>query len=162
MWSLGCVLAEFYIGRPIFPGRNELDQLSCITEVKTVLENLLSETNTNLMHMFTMIVFFYFFRYLDFLLPKWLKNLKFGLTSLVNSIHSHVIHFQQFFRFFFVMFCSTFFCLSCSIKAQRGAQKGVHNFLKTRPLVVVLGSTDYSFLDFIRRCLTYVSFNYFP
>ncbi|XP_056315763.1 dual specificity tyrosine-phosphorylation-regulated kinase 4-like [Danio aesculapii] len=33
MWSLGCVLAEFYTGRPIFPGRNELDQLSCITEV---------------------------------------------------------------------------------------------------------------------------------
>ncbi|KAK7119789.1 hypothetical protein R3I94_021583 [Phoxinus phoxinus] len=33
MWSLGCVLAELDTGRPIFTGRNEPDQLSCIMEV---------------------------------------------------------------------------------------------------------------------------------
>lgn len=27
MWSLGCVLAELYTGRPLFPGENETDQL---------------------------------------------------------------------------------------------------------------------------------------
>ncbi|KAJ7702473.1 hypothetical protein B0H17DRAFT_1327388 [Mycena rosella] len=33
MWSLGCILAELYIGFPIFPGENEQEQLSCIMEV---------------------------------------------------------------------------------------------------------------------------------
>ncbi|ROL48228.1 Dual specificity tyrosine-phosphorylation-regulated kinase 4 [Anabarilius grahami] len=33
MWSLGCVLAELHTGQPIFTGRNELDQLSCIMQV---------------------------------------------------------------------------------------------------------------------------------
>ena len=33
MWSLGCVLAELYTGRPLFPGENETDQLLCIMSV---------------------------------------------------------------------------------------------------------------------------------
>lgn len=33
MWSLGCILAELYLGYPIFPGENEQEQLSCIMEV---------------------------------------------------------------------------------------------------------------------------------
>ncbi|KAJ7670976.1 kinase-like domain-containing protein [Mycena rosella] len=33
MWSLGCILAELYTGRPIFPGENEQEQLSRIMEV---------------------------------------------------------------------------------------------------------------------------------
>ncbi|KAK9872905.1 hypothetical protein WA026_020257 [Henosepilachna vigintioctopunctata] len=33
MWSLGCVLAELYTGRPLFPGENEVEQLACIMEV---------------------------------------------------------------------------------------------------------------------------------
>lgn len=33
MWSVGCVLAELYMGYPIFPGENEVDQLGKIVEL---------------------------------------------------------------------------------------------------------------------------------
>ena len=33
MWSLGCILAELYTGYPLFPGENEVEQLSCIIEI---------------------------------------------------------------------------------------------------------------------------------
>lgn len=33
MWSLGCILAELYMGVPIFPGEDEHEQLACIMEV---------------------------------------------------------------------------------------------------------------------------------
>ena len=33
MWSLGCILAELYTGYPLFPGENEVEQLSCIMEI---------------------------------------------------------------------------------------------------------------------------------
>lgn len=33
MWSLGCILAELYIGRPLLDGENEGDQLACMMEL---------------------------------------------------------------------------------------------------------------------------------
>ena len=33
MWSLGCLLAELYLGEPIFAGSNEQEQLSLIMQV---------------------------------------------------------------------------------------------------------------------------------
>jgi dual specificity tyrosine-phosphorylation-regulated kinase 2/3/4 len=33
MWSTGCILAELYTGRPLFPGENEQDQLACIMQL---------------------------------------------------------------------------------------------------------------------------------
>lgn len=33
MWSLGCLLAELYTGRPLFPGESETDQLLSIMQV---------------------------------------------------------------------------------------------------------------------------------
>merc|ERR1719310_2098719 len=33
MWSLGCLLAELHMARPLFPGDNEVDQLLRITEM---------------------------------------------------------------------------------------------------------------------------------
>jgi serine/threonine protein kinase len=30
IWSLGCILAEMLLGSPIFPGKDEPDQLLCI------------------------------------------------------------------------------------------------------------------------------------
>ena len=33
MWSIGCILAEFYSGKPLFPGRNEKELLVYIIEV---------------------------------------------------------------------------------------------------------------------------------
>ncbi|KAI7872124.1 hypothetical protein BDF14DRAFT_1756773 [Spinellus fusiger] len=36
MWSVGCILAELFTGRPLFPGENEQDQLACIMEIQGV------------------------------------------------------------------------------------------------------------------------------
>ncbi|KAH7422312.1 hypothetical protein KP509_12G003100 [Ceratopteris richardii] len=33
IWSFGCILAELYTGYPLFPGENEVEQLSCMMEV---------------------------------------------------------------------------------------------------------------------------------
>ena len=30
MWSVGCIFAELLVGKPIFPGANEMDQLERI------------------------------------------------------------------------------------------------------------------------------------
>lgn len=32
MWSVGCIFAEMLLGRPIFPGKNHIDQFCVITE----------------------------------------------------------------------------------------------------------------------------------
>ena len=32
MWSVGCFIAEMFIGKPLFPGRSDLEQLPCIFE----------------------------------------------------------------------------------------------------------------------------------
>jgi dual specificity tyrosine-phosphorylation-regulated kinase 2/3/4 len=32
MWSLGCIAAELFIGRPLFAGENEHQQLACMME----------------------------------------------------------------------------------------------------------------------------------
>lgn len=36
MWSLGCILAELYQGRPLLDGENESDQLACMMELLDV------------------------------------------------------------------------------------------------------------------------------
>ena len=33
MWSVGCIFAELLVGKPIFPGKDELDQLEKIQAV---------------------------------------------------------------------------------------------------------------------------------
>lgn len=33
MWSLGCIIAELYIGLPLFPGESEMDQMMLIMEL---------------------------------------------------------------------------------------------------------------------------------
>ncbi len=33
MWSFGCIMAEMYVGFPIFPGNSENDQMSRIIEM---------------------------------------------------------------------------------------------------------------------------------
>ena len=33
MWSLGCVLAELYLGWPLFPGATEYDQMCYISQM---------------------------------------------------------------------------------------------------------------------------------
>lgn len=34
MWSLGCVLAELYLGWPLYPGASEYDQIRYITQTQ--------------------------------------------------------------------------------------------------------------------------------
>jgi serine/threonine protein kinase len=30
MWSIGCIFAEMHVGRPLFPGMNDADELDAI------------------------------------------------------------------------------------------------------------------------------------
>jgi len=39
MWSFGCIMAEFSIGYPLFPGKDEMEQLSLIMEVCGIPSN---------------------------------------------------------------------------------------------------------------------------
>jgi len=39
MWSIGCFVAEMFIGKPIFPGRSDLEQLPVIFEKLGVPKN---------------------------------------------------------------------------------------------------------------------------
>lgn len=38
MWSFGCIMAELFLGYPIFPGEDEYEQLGYIMEVLRVPE----------------------------------------------------------------------------------------------------------------------------
>ena len=48
MWSFGCMVAELYLGKPLFPGENEQDQIKLYTELigkpseKTIIVHNLS------------------------------------------------------------------------------------------------------------------------
>jgi mitogen-activated protein kinase 15 len=33
MWAVGCIIAELYLGKPLFPGSSTLNQLSRIIEI---------------------------------------------------------------------------------------------------------------------------------
>jgi dual specificity tyrosine-phosphorylation-regulated kinase 2/3/4 len=33
MWSFGCIMAELFIGTPLFPSENEKDHLSMMMEI---------------------------------------------------------------------------------------------------------------------------------
>jgi serine/threonine protein kinase len=33
MWSFGCIMAELYLGYPVFPGENEVEQMAMFMEV---------------------------------------------------------------------------------------------------------------------------------
>ncbi|KAK3570257.1 hypothetical protein QTP86_017115 [Hemibagrus guttatus] len=49
MWSLGCVMAELYLGWPLYPGENELEQVRYICETQGLphshLLNMATKTN---------------------------------------------------------------------------------------------------------------------
>jgi len=47
MWSLGCIIAELYIGLPVFPGHSEYDQLSKIIELMGPIPKYLLEKSKN-------------------------------------------------------------------------------------------------------------------
>lgn len=46
MWSLGCIICELYLGYPIFPGENEIDQFAMFMEVLGVPPKPLIEKST--------------------------------------------------------------------------------------------------------------------
>ena len=69
MWSLGCILAELLLGKPVFPGTSTLNQLDRVMEVTgrpsvedveainsplaaTMLESLPPTKSTRLRYMF--------------------------------------------------------------------------------------------------------------
>jgi serine/threonine protein kinase len=53
MWSLGCIVAELYIGLPVFPGHSEYDQLSKIIELLGPIPKYLLDKSRNTRKFFT-------------------------------------------------------------------------------------------------------------
>ena len=53
MWSLGCIIAELYIGYPLFPGDSENDQMSRIIEMRDVPSNQVLQKSERKMKFFT-------------------------------------------------------------------------------------------------------------
>ena len=45
MWSFGCICAELFMGFPIFPGENEIEQLSMFMELLGPPDKKLLEVN---------------------------------------------------------------------------------------------------------------------
>jgi p38 MAP kinase len=55
MWSVGCIFAEMILGRPLFPGKNHIDQFCVITQLlgsppPSVLENVTSPNTLEFIH----------------------------------------------------------------------------------------------------------------
>ena len=47
MWSLGCIIAELFLGLPLFPGQSEYDQLSKIVELLGPIPSALLDRGRN-------------------------------------------------------------------------------------------------------------------
>jgi serine/threonine protein kinase len=52
MWSLGCIMAELLMGYPIFPGEDEVEQMSCIMEIIGVPPHSVIDKSTRKKHFF--------------------------------------------------------------------------------------------------------------
>jgi dual specificity tyrosine-phosphorylation-regulated kinase 2/3/4 len=52
MWSLACVLAELFLGRPLFQGQTEMEQLACIMEALGLPPRNLLEQASRRTHFF--------------------------------------------------------------------------------------------------------------
>ena len=52
MWSLGCVLAELFLGWPLFPGATEYDQVLYITQMLGPPPLSLTKNQTKMRHFF--------------------------------------------------------------------------------------------------------------
>lgn len=47
IWSAGCIFAEMLLGRPLFPGKNHIDQFCVITQLLgTPPENVVSHVTS--------------------------------------------------------------------------------------------------------------------
>ena len=45
MWSLGCVIAELFLGWPLYPGASEYDQVSAYMDIYKYIFDLGVEVN---------------------------------------------------------------------------------------------------------------------
>ncbi|KAI9244339.1 kinase-like domain-containing protein [Sporodiniella umbellata] len=99
MWSLGCIVAELHIGLPLFPGKNEQEQLGYIMEVLGVPDNYLIEGCSR-------------------------KKLFFDSNGSPRTVYN---------------------------------SKGKKRCPNSKPLFHVLKSRDTTFIDFVRKCLSWDS-----
>ena len=52
MWSLGCVLAELFLGRPLFPGETDYEQISYISLMMGNPPSILANNSTKMCRFF--------------------------------------------------------------------------------------------------------------
>lgn len=158
MWSLGCILAELYTGYPLFPGESEVEQIACIMEVRCA--------NTSLSTLNEFIFYFNYFTagllliWPDILICRFWECLPMTLLSQHQGGDCFLVrNHLHFFICLLHYYVTTQMCLITDSKGNpRNVtnSKGKKRIPNSKELSTALKTTDPLFLDFIKRCLTYV------
>lgn len=133
MWSLGCMLAELYLGRCLFDGQDIKDQFSCIMKVISINGYWSS-----------------------FLLNQ---DAAFNRCWNVNSFRSWVPHHQSCWRKHPTEITSdlTNLLISHNNTDSEGVPLNISEIIRdSTTLVTLLNSENFCFLDFLWRCLEWV------
>jgi len=75
MWSLGCVLAELYLGWPLFPGSSEYDQILYISQTLGAIPDSMLRNLNKVSRFFTR----------DFMRGRWAVKVRDGGLALSTS-----------------------------------------------------------------------------
>ena len=81
MWSLGCVLAELYLGWPLFPGASEYDQITYICQTLGPLPHHLMRNITKATRFFNC----------DQVTSTWSLKVSLIYTLMVNTLCTSVV-----------------------------------------------------------------------
>ncbi|XP_072810527.1 dual specificity tyrosine-phosphorylation-regulated kinase 4 isoform X3 [Vicugna pacos] len=145
MWSLGCIMAELFTGRPLFPGEDEAEQLACIMETHSKESGKQSDTTAFEIDVPSVIC-----HHLSFLqrvspsgeaLPR--LSAMFTVLGLPPTRFIQTASRKQ-----------TFFD-SKGFPKNITNNRGKKRYPDSKDLTMVLKTYDTSFLDFLRRCLVW-------
>ena len=77
MWSLGCVIAELFLGWPLYPGSSEYDQIRYISQTQGLpTEHMLNSASKTAK---------FFYRDLESTYPFWRLKVRISVCPLVSS-----------------------------------------------------------------------------
>lgn len=87
MWSLGCVVAELFLGWPLYPGSSEYDQIRYISQTQGLpTEHMLNNASKTTK---------FFYRDMESTYPFW--RLKVLIIYITNSFDKRYFYYNYFF-----------------------------------------------------------------